>query len=282
MESVGSDSKPSPGISVFLLPFDKFDVIHVQAEFRECWHYSIYIAAIYLVTAYSLEKIIQKKYESKPLLTIWNAMLAVFSMYGCYHVSLPLIRDLFTVGLDRTVCWKEYYFYKDEADEENQLRKKLAYWLYLFCLSKFPELFDTAFIVAKKAPLQLLQTYHHATVLVFSWHILAYGPAASYWYSAMNFFVHAVMYSYYAARAMNIRVPSTLAKTITSMQSLQMLVGFAVNFYSLYKKYTGQYCGNTITHNFVAIGLYGSYLFLFLRFAYYRYAVPRTEKPKKS
>jgi len=181
----------------------------------------------------------QKKYECKPLLTIWNAMLAIFSMYGCYHVSLPLIRDLFTVGLDRTVCWKEYYFYewvyqvhrlpsrastfsiiadimtirkmnlplnpinwehfilhfcrthtplfslyslyRDEADEENQLRKKLAYWLYLFCLSKFPELFDTAFIVAKKAPLQLLQTYHHATVLVFSWHILAYGPAASYW-----------------------------------------------------------------------------------------------------
>lgn len=281
MESVGSDSKPSPGYSVFLLPFEHFDVKHVQAEFRECWHYSIYIAAIYLVTAYSLEKIIKKKYESKPLLTIWNASLAVFSAYGCYHVSKPLILDLYYVGLDRTVCWEEYYFHEGDEGEENLMRKKLAYWLYLFCLSKFPELFDTAFIVAKKAPLQLLQTYHHATVLVFSWHILAYGPAASYWYSAMNFFVHAVMYSYYAARAMNIRVPSTLAKIITSMQSLQMLVGFSVNFYSLYKKYTGQYCGNTLTHNFVAIGLYGSYLILFLRFAYYRYG-PRTDKPKKS
>ena len=33
--------------------------LSLQTEFAECWHYSIYIAAIYLVLAYSLEKIIK-------------------------------------------------------------------------------------------------------------------------------------------------------------------------------------------------------------------------------
>ena len=42
-------------------------------------------------------------------------------------------------------------------------------WLFLFIMSKFPELIDTAFIVLKKGVLIFLHWYHHITVLLFCW-----------------------------------------------------------------------------------------------------------------
>jgi len=243
------------------IPYSDFNVDEFQDYFQHVWHVSIYIAAVYLVIVYSAHRIVQRKYDTKILLAFWNLLLAVFSFYGALHVTWPLLNDLTTIGFDRTVCNKKYY----------KESKPLAYWLYLFCLSKFPELFDTAFILLRKAPLQILHTYHHASVLIFSWHILAYGPGASYWYAAMNYLVHAIMYSYFCLRSIGIKVPEVLAKGITSMQSLQMLVGFGVNFYSVYMKYTGHECGNTYEHSAVAIALYFSYFVLFLRFAFNRY-----------
>jgi len=231
------------------------------------WHYSFYIAAIYLVIVYSARSFVHKKHNTKYVLAIWNACLAAFSLYGACNVTWLLFEDLMKHGFDKTVCDGNYYAY----------RKPLAYWLYLFCLSKFPELFDTAFIIMRKAPLQILHTYHHASVLIFAWHIMAYGPGASYWYGAMNFLVHAIMYTYYCVRAINIKVPEVLAKCITSMQSLQMLVGFSVNFYSIYRKYNGYECGNTYAHSAVAIALYFSYFVLFLRFANQRYSKPKSK-----
>jgi len=239
----------------------------MQDCFQQMWHFSIYIAAIYLVAVYAAERLVQKKHDTKWALAVWNFCLAIFSFWGAFNVTWLLIEDLMTFGFQKTVCWGEYYLY----------RKPLAYWLYLFCLSKFPELFDTAFIILRKAPLQILHTYHHASVLVFSWHILAYGPGASYWYAAMNYLVHAIMYTYFCLRAMKIKIPESLAKCITSLQSVQMLVGFTVNFYSIYRKLKGDECGNTYAHSFVAILLYFSYFVLFLRFAQQRYSKAKTQ-----
>ena len=75
----------------------------------------------------------------------------------------------------------------------------------------------------------------------------------------------------------NFQIPEFLAKCITSLQSVQMLVGFTVNFYSIYKKLNGEECGNTYAHSFVAIVLYFSYFVLFLRFAQQRYSKPKAK-----
>ena len=45
----------------------------------------------------------------------------------------------------------------------------MGLWLFLFVMSKFPELIDTAFIVLKKGDLIFLHWYHHITVLLFCW-----------------------------------------------------------------------------------------------------------------
>ena len=45
----------------------------------------------------------------------------------------------------------------------------------------------------------------------------------------MNYAVHALMYSYYGVRASGVKVPKVLAMVITSLQTLQMVVGCSIN-----------------------------------------------------
>jgi hypothetical protein len=67
-----------------------------------------------------------------------------------------------------------------------------------------PELFDTAFIVLRKKPLIFLHWYHHITVLLYCWHAYAVRASSGLYFIAMNYSVHAIMYFYYFAMAVNI------------------------------------------------------------------------------
>lgn len=56
--------------------------------------------------------------------------------------------------------------------------------------------------------------------------------APARWFIAMNFTVHSLMYSYYALRAMNYKVPRYVAMLITTLQLSQMVAGCAVNLWA--------------------------------------------------
>lgn len=60
-----------------------------------------------------------------------------------------------------------------------------------------------------------------------------YEPAQQ-WYVVMNSFVHSFMYTYYALKALKIRVPRPIAMFITTIQLLQMVLGVTVNVYTYY------------------------------------------------
>ena len=59
----------------------------------------------------------------------------------------------------------------------------VGFWLFLFVMSKFPELIDTAFIVLKKGDLIFLHWYHHITVLLFCWHSYVTRSSAGLYFS---------------------------------------------------------------------------------------------------
>lgn len=140
------------------------------------------------------------------------------------------------------------------------------FWCFLFVVSKIVELGDTGFIVARKQKLLFLHWYHHVTVLIFGW-FSSMGPLSFGRYiMAMNFFVHSLMYSYYAARILKIRVPKQLAMTITSLQILQMIVGCFVTVYAQLAVNSGRPCEITQSTLNLSIVCYGSYLVLFLNF----------------
>ena len=138
--------------------------------------------------------------------------------------------------------------------------------------SKLPELLDTLFIVLRKQKLIFLHWYHHVTVYCFAWY--SYGTANGHTrlFMIMNYFVHMIMYSYYAIRAQGfVRIPRAVSIGITSLQLLQMLGGMGACVYSLLMLLYGIPCHAEYTNICIGLLMYISYTVLFGHFFYVNY-----------
>lgn len=75
----------------------------------------------------------------------------------------------------------------------------------------FPHNFFLSFFLHfRKRPLRFLQYYHHVATMWFCWIACARRLESGGAYVVMNFFVHAIMYSYFMCAALHIRWPSWL------------------------------------------------------------------------
>merc|ERR1712212_245783 len=104
--------------------------------------------------------------------------------------------------------------------------------------------------------------------------------APARWFVVMNFIVHALMYTYYAFKALKYRVPKFVAMVITSLQLLQMVIGCVVNYMAFTFKQNGMQCGVSDTNLKLSLLMYTSYFVLFARFFYNAY-FRRREAGKK-
>ena len=155
----------------------------------------------------------------------------------------------------------------------------LSLWSYLFVLSKLVEFGDTAFIVLRKTPLSFLHWYHHITVLWYSWYGLATKNTGGHWFGAINVGVHSVMYTYYALKASGLRIPSSIAKSITILQLAQFAFGLIILSVGAWAFANDYKCGMNGTHLIAGCIMYGSYFLLFLNFFYHRYLkLPPTKR----
>lgn len=158
-----------------------------------------------------------------------------------------------------------------------------GFWTWLFVLSKLPELGDTLFIVLRKQPLIFLHWYHHITVLIYTWFSYTEYTSSARWFIVMNYFVHSVMYSYYALRAMRFKPPRAISMVITSLQLTQMVVGCAINIWAHdYLATSGRSSCHISPINIkLSIAMYFSYFVLFARFFYKSYLSSGARKGKQ-
>ncbi|KAI1326371.1 GNS1/SUR4 family-domain-containing protein [Xylariaceae sp. FL0255] len=104
----------------------------------------------------------------------------------------------------------------------------LAFYGWIFYISKFYEVLDTLIILAKGKFSSTLQTYHHAGAMMAMWAGMRYMASPVWIFVLFNSGIHALMYTYYTLTAFNIRVPSFIKRTLTSMQISQFVIGAAV------------------------------------------------------
>ena len=96
-------------------------------------------------------------------------------------------------------------------------------WVQLFIFSKFPELVDTFFIVARKRPLLFVHWYHHVTVLLYCYNSYATEAPQALYFMAMNYCL------------MALKIPSGISPVlITAAQISQIAVGVAVQLAASY------------------------------------------------
>ena len=138
----------------------------------------------------------------KPFVLLHNIGLAVFSLatlIGVYKaVSSPSIsqnsRQGFS-GIAKSLCRLHGQPLGDfESNAFGRLSTdNLAFWAWVFYLSKFYEVLDTLIILAKGKKSSSLQSYHHAGVIVCLWSGIRYMSPPMWIGLLFNSFIHTLM-----------------------------------------------------------------------------------------
>ena len=157
-----------------------------------------------------------------------------------------------------------------------------AFWYFAFSVAKAVELGGTAFIVLRKQKLIFLHWYHHVITFISTWYACCYSLGVAPWIVTTNIGVHAIMYTYYAFKAMKYRVPVFVSMFITSVQFIQMVLGVYAMYLGYGMTLTNQSCQLTSREALWYFGVYFSFLFLFGHFFYKTYIEGRQLRKFKS
>ncbi|VDK63109.1 unnamed protein product [Anisakis simplex] len=182
----------------FALPFEKVDdPVGMTLFVQRNWYHSITVSVGYFILIKLIQRFMQYRqaFNLRTPLFLWNVSLAVFSLIGFIRFTEDVIYSVAHLGMYRSLCYTVHP------------KSVAAFWALLFGLSKIVELGDTLFIVLRKKPLIFLHYYHHAAMLICSAHTGAEHAASGRFVVTMNFFVHSIMYSYYASTAYGFRPP---------------------------------------------------------------------------
>ncbi|BGP20341.1 hypothetical protein JCM10213_001606 [Rhodosporidiobolus nylandii] len=101
-------------------------------------------------------------------------------------------------------------------------------YTYIFYLSKYYEIVDTAILLLKGKKVGMLQSYHHMGAV---WTMFAgyRAQAMPIWlFCVFNSFIHTIMYCYYAITSMKLPFPQFIKRNITRLQISQFAVGFSL------------------------------------------------------
>ncbi|XP_069016157.1 very long chain fatty acid elongase 6-like [Embiotoca jacksoni] len=239
----------------------RFDERRAMEWMQENWNKSFMFCGLYAALVFAGRYFMRErpKLNLRRPLVLWSLSLAIFSIIGAVRTGLYMLHVLTNSGFRQSVCDNSFYS-----------APVTKFWAYAFVLSKAPELGDTVFIVLRKQRLIFLHWYHHITVLLYSWYSYKDQVAGGGWFMTMNYAVHSLMYTYYAARAAGLRVPRPFAMIITATQILQMVMGLAV-VGLVYRWRHDVHCPSNMDNITWGSLMYLSYLLLFASFFYNSY-----------
>jgi hypothetical protein len=206
----------------------------------------------------------------KTVMSLWNLFLTMLSITMLLGILLPFIK------------WNyEAESFQDMVCDKNQNRWQggMYFWIHIFSLSKFIELFDTVILVARGKKVAFLHYYHHTSVLMYTWIADTCRFSPGWMFAIVNCFVHSVMYDYYKVRSDGQRL--TYDRCITQIQIMQMAIGIIVVLLWGYYHYTDPVncpADNSYYMILATIVLYASYFLLFLSFYIKRYFKTKTKK----
>ncbi|KAJ5673852.1 hypothetical protein N7462_009291 [Penicillium macrosclerotiorum] len=211
----------------------------------------------------------------KPLVTIHNALLALFSAWslcGMLYVPFVLWPSIAT-DLDVSYPARAVEFLCKANSKDYKILNNLSiseaggtYMSWLFYMSKFYEVMDTLIILTSGRKSSTLQTFHHAGVMIAGWIGMRYESPMGFIGAILNAAVHTLMvrrhyplldsflleeirlymliheslsfqYTYFTLRALGISVPSKFKRTLTKIQIGQFVVGLGIAYLYTFVRY---------------------------------------------
>ena len=131
-----------------------------------------------------------------------NAVLVAFSALVCVCTSAHFAAEVSRVGLRSILC--------PPPQQLQPLAGPLHYWCYIFYLSKYYEMADTAILIARRKRIIPLHALHHAFIPLTMCILFDGGNSiALIGLGVVNSLVHVVMYSYYLCSDLGLKPPVT-------------------------------------------------------------------------
>jgi len=233
------------------------------------WHIAIYVSVIYVMIIF-LGRSLMANREAFCLRTpmaLWNFSLAIFSLAGTIRCLPEFVHILASEGLQPSYCSSSYY---------RDVRVTIWYWLFVW--SKVIELGDTVFIILRKQKLIFLHWIHHVLTLSYAFFVIGDAPGTARWMVSMNFAIHTAMYSYYALKALQVRIPRSIAMVITISQIVQMIFGLYINYKAYALRLSGQTCDTSFSASLCGLLIYFLFFLLFIKFFVFAYCSKFTLK----
>ncbi|CAI5449467.1 unnamed protein product [Caenorhabditis angaria] len=243
-----------------LLLGTNFDYERAKEYARGLEGVSVKLAVAYMITIFSIKYLMKdrKPFDLHTPLNIWNGILSTFSLLGFLAVFPTLCSVIYNHGISHT--------YTNVS--ELYTNKLSGYWIYLWVLSKIPELVDTVFIVLRKRPLIFMHWYHHALTGYYA--IVCYHEDNVHmvWVVWMNYIIHAAMYGYYLLKSLKFNVPPIVAQIITTSQMLQFTVAIIAQLHVFYLKFVAgvEETAGTFRGTFIGFFMLTTYYYLWIQF----------------
>jgi hypothetical protein len=203
------------------------------------WPFPAVVAALYLVSCFAHNAGRQSRDKppaSTPIIdriaVVHNVLLTAFSALVCAASSAHLAPVLRESGLRGFLCPPMPADAALASAAIPTLEGPLFFWCYVFYLSKYYELVDTALLMARGKRVIALHALHHAFIPLTMCLLFEGGVAVSLvGLAVVNSFVHVVMYAYYLAVELGYTPPLWWKRSITRLQILQFSVGVAGGTY---------------------------------------------------
>ncbi|BGP27851.1 fatty acid elongase [Rhodotorula toruloides] len=154
---------------------------------------------------------------------VHNILLAVYSAWT-FLGTAPQIFGAFVrgymadgfAGLTHAFCDSSFAIWQQTTFPK---------FAYLFYVSKFYEIVDTAILLLKGKKVGMLQSYHHMGAIWTMYAAYATQAMPVWLFVVFNSFIHSIMYTYYAFSTVSLPFPRFLKKSLTRLQITQFLVG---------------------------------------------------------
>lgn len=169
----------------------------------------------------------------KPFLILWNAALAIFSIWGAVALLPHAARTMKLLTPDGSFSFSEMSLVPAVCDVACYDAPVSAMIMY-FNLSKMPEFVDTIFLRLRKRPVIFLHWYHHIATMLYCWYANQIGVeynCTGLYFAAMNLTVHSFMYTYYGLTAAGygkLLNQLNLNVLMTAGQIIQMVGGVGI------------------------------------------------------
>lgn len=157
---------------------------------------------------------ISQKIRNGPILFFTMALYNMAQVLLCAY----MVKEAVLGALERkfSVVCNEF--------DTNPKNRRIAHVLHVFYLSKVLDFADTVFMILKGnwRQVSFLHVYHHSSIFAIYWLILNSAYDGDIFLTiVLNGFIHFVMYGYYFATTLNIKVPLAVKKLVTNMQLIQ-------------------------------------------------------------